>query len=125
MLLVDSGSAINACPLDYAKEFPLRPGSKLWAKTASGERLRSQGRRLVKYLLRDGSLCTVDYEVLPVAKPVLSVSAMADRGTTCLMGPDGAALRRPARNGTNATNGTKRVLYLIRRNDVFFLPATR
>ena len=108
MLLVDSGSSINACPRDYAKEFPLRPGGNLWARTASGERLKSEGRRLVKYRLRDGSVLSVLFEVLPVAKPVLSVSFMADRGTVCQMGPSGAALRRPAK-----LNVSRRTLWLV------------
>ena len=60
MLLVDSGSAPNACPVGYAPEILIRPESKMWVRTATGEQLESLGKKLVTYELRDGSTCAVD-----------------------------------------------------------------
>ena len=117
MLLVDSGSAPNACPEDYAPEINIRCGEKMWVRTATGEQLESLGKKAVSYELRDGSNCTVDYHVLPVTKTVLSVTAMNDRGMTCLMGPQGGFLQRPGRDGSTRT------LTLVRWRDVYFLPA--
>ena len=114
---MDSGSAPNACPLDYALEVALRGGSQAWVRTATGEQLQGKGRKRVEYVFRDGSERSVDYDVLPVTKTVLSVTAMNDRGMTCLMGPQGGFLKRPGRDGSTRT------LTLVRWRDVYFLPA--
>ena len=94
MLLVD-----DACPLNYAPEVASCAESKTWVRTATGEQLQSLGRKRVEFVFRDGSEGSVDYDVLPVTKTVLSVTAMNDRGTTCLMGPQGGFLKRPGGAG--------------------------
>ena len=49
MLLLDSGSAPNACPEGYAPEISVRPEAKMWVRTATGEQLESLGKKTVSY----------------------------------------------------------------------------
>ena len=111
-LLVDSGSALNACPVDHALEYPLLPGGTP-AKTASGGELQQMGTRRVLYKFRDGQQAEVRYDVLGVHKLVLSVGLMNRTGVSAHFLPDEAYLEDK--------HGLR--LDLIRDDDVFYLEA--
>ena len=59
------------------------------AKTASGEEISYHGRKNVRFRFDDDSEGTVLFDVLKVAKPVLSVGLLNNRGMTATFAPDG------------------------------------
>ena len=78
--LVHSGSALHACPVQYAAEYRLIPA--LWAspQVASGGIVCDAGKRRTRHECEDGSKGMVEYECMAVSKLLLSVER-AGRGS--------------------------------------------
>ena len=114
MLMVDSGAAVNACPLAHAPTVDTtRSRRDVELQNASGDEVRHHGSKTVSYSLAEGQSALVEYEVADVHAPLLSVSRMVDMGATVVFSPCGAHIQRPG----------KAPVPLVRRNNVFWLPA--
>ena len=112
--LVDSGAACHAWPCK------VKPGTSQGGTflTATGAPVESQGRTEVTFQLLDvhGESITVKavFELLPVRRPILSVSRLVDKGFAVVMGNDaGNKLRK---------NG--REIHLHKSNGVYHLRAS-
>ena len=89
-VMVDSGAAHSACPLDYANEHEVREVQcKIQFQTASGELLEHHGEKLVPYMSQD-TIMGITYQVTDVEGSVAVVSSMNDGGMTVVFSPNGA-----------------------------------
>ena len=99
--LADSGSALNACPVDYAPEYPLEASLAFTAQSASGHDVHSRGVKNVRYEFLDangssgGDTGEIRWDAMDkLSKPVLSVAKLNDRGIAALFRPKKACLER-------------------------------
>lgn len=53
-IIIDSGSAATVCPRMFASHFPTKAGRKEILRSALGENIGNDGRRVVKYKHEDG-----------------------------------------------------------------------
>ena len=97
-ILVDSGAALNACPLWHAADNAVRPAPDVNARIATGDRAEHHGQKSVVYRLSDGNKARVEYQVLSVNKPVLPVSELVRRGHTCVFSPAKSFITRSGRS---------------------------
>ena len=55
VLLVDSGSALHACPVKFAPDYKLHESAKVAATTASGHLVPHRGQKHLRFEFADGS----------------------------------------------------------------------
>ena len=83
-LIMDSGAFRSVIPADVAVDYPLLPFEgepPRIGRTASGEELIPDGRRILTCGFQDGSDKTLDFLVMQkVTKPLGSISQMVARG---------------------------------------------
>ena len=77
-MLLESGAQHHACPIEYpGQRIPLPdPG----LHTASGDRLRIDGRRLVRFKLPEGRTIRLLFHACDVDHPILSLGCLAQQG---------------------------------------------
>ena len=81
LLLVDSGSYDHVCPLDFCNWCELRlVESPREVAAADGSVMKQYGERRVTFGLIKNGCVTVNFQVLNVAKPILSVSKLVEKG---------------------------------------------
>eukprot|EP00971_Amphidinium_carterae_P267301 5302282-Amphidinium_carterae.1 len=81
MALVDSGSGLVACPLDYCADVPLQPPLALPPmSSASGSPIENHGRRTVSYDLEDGSRLAITWTVSNVTCLILATAGLTEQG---------------------------------------------
>ena len=95
MLLVDSGAFSHCCSPDFAPSSPVVPDPSLKAVfTASGAQLQPSGRKNVSFTLGNGLNVTISFIVLPVRRPILSVSALVEKGWGVCFSTSGGTLSK-------------------------------
>ena len=80
--MIDSGSAVTACPLSYGGE-KCKPSDPLRLKGVNGTKVEHYGARKVEGKLNttDGSTgAEINFEVADVSRPVISVYDMSEKG---------------------------------------------
>lgn len=80
-MLIDSGAFDHVCPVDFAVNVPLTPpGRSVVGVTADGTPLPSYGFREVKCCTQRGQRICVKFQVMDIARPILSVSRLSKAG---------------------------------------------
>ena len=79
-IMVDSGSFEHVCPPTFATHIPiLRSSADISAVTATGQSIKHYGKKTVVMAVGDG-YASIDFEVLDVQRPILSVAKLLDHG---------------------------------------------
>eukprot|EP00971_Amphidinium_carterae_P318845 6337999-Amphidinium_carterae.1 len=95
MALVDSGSGLVACPLDYCTDVPLQPPLALPPmSSASGSPIENHGRRTVSYYLEDGSRLAITWTVSNVNCLILATAGLTEQGLEITLANGAGVLRR-------------------------------
>ena len=110
LLLVDSGSYLHVCPPTFMPNVPMRPSDRKIAITAGGQRLEHYGKKAVTCATWGGFPLKIEFEVMSVKRPILSVGQMSRHGHVITLGQH-----------SHIRLGTK-VLPLINRNELFICP---
>ena len=83
LLLVDSGSFVNAVPKYFAPGYPLTPlEDDIEATVANGIRLDCYGTQTLLFSLFGGQSIQVDAFSMDVVRPILSAGALVHAGFT-------------------------------------------
>ena len=134
-ITVDSGAGKSVMPLDAAPDYELQksPGQVEGQHFigAGGERLRNMGQKTVPLQVigaADETQRCATFQVAPVRKPLMAVSASCDAGHLCLFDNDGSfIILRDSAEGREIRRLAKRCvekMALERRNGVYVLPTT-
>ena len=116
---VDGGAGVSACPVDYAPECDVKPGSvKLPLVDAGGDRIEHIGQKTVgEHATRDGANVEIAFEAAKVRRPLLSVGSLVEKGQDS----GGFIIPRSAPHVDPAV----RKLSMKRQNGHFWLPLAR
>ena len=80
-LTVDSGAAVSAIPRDAAKGFPtVQEAEPKNYTSASGHSVTTLGSKRTQLQFQNGTTGAVDFQVMDVPKPLLSVSKVLKKG---------------------------------------------
>ena len=113
--MVDSGGAIHVCPNWYGFS-PLYLSTKqVSLKSAGGDVLHHLGSKTVSYVYRSLKF-QVNYEVVPVVRPILSVDMLTREGVLVVFGVQGSS------SFIQLLDGHK--IYMIREDGTMVLNAT-
>ena len=81
MLLMDSGSCVNACPREFASWRGLdAQAGKVSATTADGSSIMDFGQRTIRYTAEGGLNAQTTFHVVNVKRPILSVGVLEQEG---------------------------------------------
>ena len=89
--IVDSGSVVSTCPVDYATSFPTEKVQySMNLESELGESLQHYGiKRSVPFTNRPGSSMNVNFEVTDTKRAALSVHKGCGNGSMIVFTPDG------------------------------------
>ena len=110
MLLVDSGAAVHVCPRWYVGSRSIEKSERLDLRSANGEPIVSYGAVEVPVQCSRDVVARIKFNVADVAKPILSVSKLIEKGYNVCFAGDKSYIER---------NGKK--LYLKAGNGVFYI----
>ncbi len=72
---------MHVCPKDYATDYDLVENvNDLNLATATGEAIKTDGRRNVKYMMGDRVTVEIPFIVADVAKPIISIMRLGEAG---------------------------------------------
>eukprot|EP00972_Heterocapsa_arctica_P008818 1293807-Heterocapsa_arctica.AAC.1 len=84
---MDSGSFLHVCSPSFAPEVPVRRDEhQLRAVTANGHALKYYGMKKVALATTGGLILVVDFAVMDVSQPLLSVGELHRRGHDVIFG---------------------------------------
>ncbi len=82
-LLADSGAHVHVCPKDYATDYDLVENvGDLNLATATGEPIKTYGRRSVKYMMDDRVTVEIPFILADVTGPIISIMRLGEAGFT-------------------------------------------
>ena len=114
LVLVDSGACMHVAPLDFAVHLPLEEAPDIELRAANGEALQILGLRRVGFWTKTQTghavQMVVPFVICDVARPIMSVGGMLDKGLDVSFSPPG--VRR----------ADGQLVELVRRDTRFFLP---
>ena len=89
--IVDSGSVVSTCPVDYATSVPTEKVQySMNLESVLGESLQHYGiKRNVPFTNRSGSSMNVNFEVTDTKRAILSVHKGCGNGSMIVFTPDG------------------------------------
>ena len=89
--IVDSGSVVSTCPVDYATSVPTeKVHHSMNLESVLGESLQHYGiKRNVPFTNRTGSTMNVNFEVTDTKRAILSVHKGCGNGSVIVFTPDG------------------------------------
>ena len=89
--IVDSGSVVSTCPVDYATSVPTeKVHYSMNLESVLGETLQHYGiKRNVLFTNRSGSTMNVNFEVTDTKRAILSVHTGCGNGSMIVFTPDG------------------------------------
>ena len=79
-LVVDNGSAAHAIPREAAAQWPTTQGEAKTYRAASGHPVPNLGQRAPVLQFQNRSQAPVQFEVMDVSRPLLSVSRLVAKG---------------------------------------------
>ena len=91
-VMVDSGAYDHVCPMQFAMHFGTEESSSLGAVGADGTPLMHYGVRRVWAMLENGREVEIRFQVMGVARPILSVSRLATHGYIAHFHPEQSVL---------------------------------
>eukprot|EP00972_Heterocapsa_arctica_P112970 16434700-Heterocapsa_arctica.AAC.1 len=113
-LLLDTGSFEHACPRFFRPDIPILPiDESMPARAANGAAMRVYGRKVVVFYLFDDRTITIDFVVMDVRRPLLSVGKLVEKGCQLQLGP-----RSSLRYRGRATP-------VVRQSNLYYLPVQR
>ena len=78
-LLADNGAHVCVCPKDYATDYGLdKSVNDLNLATATGEPIKTYGRRSVKYMMGERVNAEIPLIVADVTKPIISIMRLGE-----------------------------------------------
>ena len=114
--VVKSGAACPVAPPTMAPNVPIGPseGSKRGQRwtSASKHKLKNLGQQRIKACAEEGNFTDVMFQVAEVGKPIISVSALCEKGHRVLFGRGGGIVR-------NMSTGVDTPFY--RKNGVYVM----
>ena len=114
--VVDSGASAPVCPPTTAPNVPIVPseGSRRGMKytSASKHKLPNLGQQSIHACTEAGNMTDVLFQVADVSKPLVSVSALCERGNRVIFGKAGGVVK-------NLRTGLETPFY--RRNGIYVL----
>ena len=114
--VVDSGASTAVAPPSMAPNVPIVPseGSKRGQKwtSASKHKLKNLGQQSIHACTESGSMTDVLFQVAEVSKPLISVSALCERGNRVIFGRAGGVVQ-------NIRTGRQTPFY--RQNGIYVL----
>ena len=115
-LTVDSGSAVHALPRDAASQYPTEKGEQREFRAASGHSVSALGKRTPKFTFQNRTSGNIEFTVMDVSKPLLSVAKIVSKGYRVVFddGGDGSYI-------LNKKTGEWKRIY--ERHGVYVLPA--
>ena len=114
-LTVDSGAAVSALPRDAAQGYPTTEDREPKTYTsASGHAVPTLGSKRTVLCFQNGKTGTVEFDVMDVPKPLLSVSKIIQKGYRVIFDTNGSYIE-------NKINGEWFKLH--ERGGVFVLPS--
>lgn len=118
-MLIDPGAGATTCPSRYAADIDISDKRRLpTMRTATGDQVRYYGDKSGNNTVVGSDVdMTMQYAVPDVTKPMVSVSSMAEKGVTTVMGQNGAFLTR----GKVVVESDTHVLPLTKENGVYWL----
>ena len=78
-IMLDSGAAVNVCPVDYFPEYGIQSGRHIELQGADGSSVEHYGSRDVLYKI-DDEVMKIHIEVTSVKGPIVSLAALEDAG---------------------------------------------
>ena len=129
-ITVDSGAGKSVMNADAVPEYAMQesPGQLQGQHFlgAGGERLPNLGQKCVPLMTADGVSRLATFQIAPVRKPLMAVSASCDAGQLCLFDNDGSyVIERESSEGREIRRLAKmciRKMALERKNGVYVLP---
>ena len=129
-ITVDSGAGKSVMNTDAIPEYPFQefPGQIQGQHFlgAGGERLPNLGQKCVPLMTADGVSRLATFQIAPVRKPLLAVSASCDAGQLCFFDNDGSyIIERESPEGREIRRLAKQCvakMTLERKNGVYTLP---
>ena len=98
--VMDSGACKPVCPPDMLPEHPVRPNAASRAKkelgSASGHGIKIHGEQGVKAVTDNGIETEVLFQVCDVTWPLVSISAVCDKGNRVIFGRGGGVIQNLA-----------------------------
>ena len=84
LALLDSGSGVVACPVDYAPDVPMMPPRRDLRPmvSATSEPIKNYGTKNITYVLDNGEELAITWNVTNVNCLILSASALRRGGAT-------------------------------------------
>ena len=89
---LDTGAAQTAIPSDWAGKVPVKEGTEVMFKTASGELVRGTGTGVFKGTGEFGHCCSVTGPLAPVHKPLVSAYKCLKHGRVAVLDEHGGNL---------------------------------
>ena len=89
---LDTGAAQTAIPPDWADKVPVKEGTEVMFKTASGELVRGTGTGVFKGTGEFGHRCSVTGPLAPVHKPLVSAYKCLKHGRVAVLDEHGGNL---------------------------------
>ena len=89
---LDTGAAQTAIPSDWADKVPVKEGTEVMFKTASGELVRGTGTGVFKGTGEFGHCCSVTGPLAPAHKPLVSAYKCSKHGRVAVLDEHGGNL---------------------------------
>ena len=117
--IVDSGSVVSTCPMDYATSIPTKKVHySMNLESVLGESLQQYGiKRNVPVTKRTGSTMNVNFEVTDTKRAILSVHKGCGNGSMIVFTPDG---RGKIVNDTSCIEHVQQILKKTPRFDIVY-----
>ena len=114
--VVDSGASAPVAPPSMAPNVPIQPseGSRRGQKftSASKHKIKNLGQQSIKACTEEGAMTNVLFQVAEVTKPLVSVSALCEKGNRVIFGKAGGVVQ-------NLRTGRETPFY--KRNGIYVL----
>ena len=78
-IMLDSGAAVNVCPVDHFPEYGIQSGRHIELQAADGSSVEHYGSGDVLYKVGD-EVMKIHFEVTSVKGPIVSLAALEDAG---------------------------------------------
>lgn len=122
--VVDSGASAPVAPPSFAPNVPIVPseGSRRWRQwtSASKHKLKNLGQQFIRACTEAGNMTDVLFKVAEVSKPLISVSALCERGNRVISGRAGGVVQN-IKTGRQTPFYCQSGIYILRMSKIRLL----